>query len=430
MKKLCALLLVVVMVLLIASCGESNTGTATTVDTSSNLTDTVAADVTTEPSDIETTAAESTTEAVPGETTAPDVTENAEQTDTTQTPESTAEPVDTTVPVTTAPVTTAPVTTAPVTTAPVTTAPVTTAPVTTTTPVTTTAAPVTTEAPEPTVSDPNEESYNNALTLIKSGDYQTAYWTLKSLGNYKDAQDLLKHFLYVVAVEYVNNPAYSTPMSFITEFDSNNLPIKKSSTDSNIFYTYTYDSQGNLTESLYVEYFFGVTNKYTYDANGNLFKNESYGDTSSTVTQYSYDVSGRLEFISTDKYDYGELIDISLGTPSYDSNGNMTKVEYVVTNQGVLTGGRPYYHTSTNYKYDANGNLIEKSGDDSGYWYEYEYQYDSNGNVSRCVYTDSYGSKITTDYTYKLVYIPLDLNKLSESSKNKLSDSVGISFEN
>ena len=45
--------------------------------------------------------------------------------------------------------------------------------------------------------------YNNALALIENGEYAAAYEILDELGDYKDAQQKLGHFIYVpVKVKY------------------------------------------------------------------------------------------------------------------------------------------------------------------------------------------------------------------------------------
>ena len=63
--------------------------------------------------------------------------------------------------------------------------------------------------------------------------------------------------------------------------------------------------------------------------------------------------------------------------------------------------------------------IKELTTKDTNQTYTYTYEYDVNGNLIKETYKSN-GSPITTQYTYNLVYIPYDIDKLPHSTKSIL----------
>lgn len=272
--------------------------------------------------------------------------------------------------------------------------------------------------------------YKQAQDLINSGKYEEAYEKLKELGDFKDAKVLLSRFHYAL-VTWRKSGSYSNDVT--VSYGENNLPKQMLAINYNgdkVYNDFTYDEKGNIISCTHTNAngsrdFYD----YVYDSNGKLIK--KVPSSGNYVTYYYYGSNGKVSRMVNDYttgYDYTYEY-------TYDSANNLTK-------ETLTYNGRRSVHDHT---YDANGKLIktvltyadgnkdiiEYTYNASGQLvkefttkytnqpYTYTYEYDANGNLIKETYT-SLGSPITTQYTYNLVYIPYDIDKLPYSPKNIL----------
>jgi len=144
--------------------------------------------------------------------------------------------------------------------------------------------------------------------------------------------------------------------------------------------TYVYDENGNLTELKNTAGDGTVISafSYEYDALGHIVKEAETGSVGGMVTRtFDYNQSGELVTFgeSSDagkvKYEY-----------SYDKTGNRMSqkktgagenetIVYLYDQAGRLASETSSLTGKTSYKYDKDGNLIEKSGADTQTTYEY-----------------------------------------------------------
>ena len=76
----------------------------------------------------------------------------------------------------------------------------------------------------------------------------------------------------------------------------------------------------------------------------------------------------------------------------------------------------------TEYTYDASGKLIKESTTKyTNEKYTITYEYDKNDNLIKETYKSNIYTNITK-YTYKLVYIPYDMDDLLNNTKYLLED--------
>ena len=274
--------------------------------------------------------------------------------------------------------------------------------------------------------------YTQAQELIKSGKYEEAYKKLKELGDFKDVKILLSRFHYALVTSR-GSGSYSKDISIT--YDENNLPKQKTTINSDGSKTYvdfTYDEKGYLISTVHTNTN-GTRDYYdfVYDSNGRVIKevleDESY------VKNYYYGTNGRVSRI---------FVDYSSGSDNtyeytYDSSGNLIKEsytnifgktihDYTYDKNGKLIKTVSTYSTEnkdiTEYTYDASGKLIKEfTTKYTNATYTYTYEYDANGNLIKETY-QSIGSPIITKYTYKLVYIPYDIDDLSNNTKYLLED--------
>ncbi len=136
----------------------------------------------------------------------------------------------------------------------------------------------------------NSIKYNDALELIEKGEYVAAYEILDELGDYKDAQQKIASFRYVLVMATACNSDGETEYAEIF-YNEDNLPIQEVCTYSN----------GNKSIS-----------DYTYDANGNMIKKVSTDyDGDKYIYDYTYDANGNMiKVVSTDYDGYIESIDV------------------------------------------------------------------------------------------------------------------------
>lgn len=205
--------------------------------------------------------------------------------------------------------------------------------------------------------------YGNALDDIENGNYKDAYITLKTLGNYKDSEKILRDFTLVyLKIESLNYDEYGDPSG--TTFKTHYVNGKEREFS-------MYDEEGLLLE------------KREYNKNGDMLlylRNRDDG----TLLQNDY-----YEYFSDGKIRYHEIqsmsgreIKIAKTYYQYDENGKIS-VETRENDYGA--------ESKTVYKYDANGRKIEvKEIDIYGKEQKTVYGYDENGkNTLKMIYNKS-----------------------------------------
>ena len=167
---------------------------------------------------------------------------------------------------------------------------------------------------EPKPNDPEEELYNNAVSLLESGDLYGAYDIFLTIPHVKDAGEYLSRFSFGYA-----------------QYDYERLDDDYKHT---VYVEYDEYGRRVFSKTIYsdgIEHTYG----YVYDDNGNLIEELKNGV---IYHIYKYDEAGNpIKMIPADGY-ASEL--------EYDENGNITKI--------ILPDG-----TITEKKYDENGNVLE-----------------------------------------------------------------------
>ena len=298
-----------------------------------------------------------------------------------------------------------------------------------------------------TTKDPNAVKYDEAFALIEQGKYEAAYQMFTELGDYRDAKDQLANFRYVPTKVVTQDLLYGNTTNIEFLYNEKNFPIRETNTRGTYtaVYEYTYDNDGNLTETNYVDnyrivytydenqrvsqmaflYQTNVTSyiSYTYDAKGNLIKQdtgagsvrvylydennnitktyiEGIESANSNVSEYFYDVNGYLV-----KETFA-MLEGSIDTVieySYNANGDLIHTVYEKGTE---------YENGIEYIYDANRRLIQKTVTDAlGQKTVYDYSYDDAGNLIMETMSKSGTLTETQSYEYKLVYFPFTRSK-------------------
>ena len=240
------------------------------------------------------------------------------------------------------------------------------------------------------------------------------------LTNYKGENGIYK-YSYDANGNLINKISVLTNGNMETveyTYDENGRLVKEH-TISRITVEYKYDDEGNLIEKIdtYLPTDSESINRYTYDKNGNLIKDvyTSYG-INKHIIDYTYDANGNLikkVLIHSDGMEYiNEYI--------YDAKGNLIKDVYYTSNDQSIV---------TDYTYDENNNLI-KSVYRGSYTRVEEWTYDENGNLTNYVNTTNDKIMESTEYSYKLVYIPYDWEEISDATKDILAEKLGTRLEN
>ena len=274
----------------------------------------------------------------------------------------------------------------------------------------------------------DEEKYQNALALIKSGKCKEAYDILKALGDYKDAATLLTKFR-MLPIYYKDIDGTMVGDEFVpdeyevteTVIGANGIPTKVTLTysDGDVdAYEISFDENGRPVSivNYYLGRFYekivitydekGYTSKLEskdedgnaqysierkYDANGNLTDNIlQFPNGSTDRMTYEYDSENRItKMLEIDNESYDNAI---LTEWVYDANGNLVKEIF-----GSYNGPRYYYE----YEYDNEGKLISETIFDGMFSYV-TYYYDENGNLTRSVTEpeSAEGVYITNTYFY------------------------------
>ncbi|MBE6608636.1 MAG: RHS repeat protein [Ruminococcaceae bacterium] len=337
-------------------------------------------------------------------------------------------------------------------------------------------------------------NYNQAIDFIEEGKYEEAYSIFKNLGNsdmcdkfyyvpvhieYTSGNNKISHDFYYnennilsqsLEFEDFETDSYNRNTVNDYEYDANGNLIKWIITnykEEKSVYEYSYDTKGNLLNKTFtsgdgyrrtVEYTYdengrlikeynvpGSTLEYAYDSNNNLIKKiYTYlpeGD--QQINDYTYDKNGNL--IKDIHTSYGinkHIIDYT-----YDANDNLIKKvfihpdgmeyinEYIYDAKGNLIK-EVYYESSrsnnryvTDYTYDENNNLIKLIYKWNVTRIE-EWTYDENGNITNYVNTANDKIVESTEYSYKLVYIPYDWEEISDATKDILAEKLGTRLEN
>ena len=242
----------------------------------------------------------------------------------------------------------------------------------------------------------NEEKYNAAVALIKSGDYEGAYAAFKELGDYKDAKMHLSRFIYFPTVINYNLHdrsgvmtttlgVYNMPSRIFTEgveiIDGEGVPYTKDG-------VYTYDEKGNVIQQAVNYNGLALAYDYTLDEENRLIKAElSMDGVVTSVNGYVYDENGLLireDYVADGVvvYDYEN---------TYDANGNRIKSEFKAEE-----GDHLYI-----YVFDENNKLISESGSrPDGYFYNKEHTYNEDGQRTQTLWWEYSELFATTTYTY------------------------------
>lgn len=241
----------------------------------------------------------------------------------------------------------------------------------------------------------NEMIYLRANSYLKIEDYQNAFSDFKSVTDYKDSQEFLNGFHYLLKSRDENsgkttiNYKYDSNGNCIEaeellygdeyaktyyEYDENNNRVYAVEDDYEEHYWY-YNEQNQCINGIHTISFAGdkTTNYYyfAYDSNGNLI-HKNYGDLDGhSETDYVYDENNnRIRETITDQFGNTDLICVF----EYDENGNCIKENEV----------------------DKNGNKTPRAS----------YEYDENGNCIKETVYMSDGSEKVTNFTYHLIYLP------------------------
>lgn len=284
----------------------------------------------------------------------------------------------------------------------------------------------------------NGQNYTKAIELLESGNYEEAKAMFEELGDYKDSQQYLSGFHYVLT-----NMSYQvsgTSGTAAVTLGENNLPAKVeiNSAEVHNIAEYTYDANGNVIRE-------AITNQNgdqtvwenIYDADGKVIKATcSFAGSEGFYSDYFYDEDGKL---IREEVVWAED-DKSLYEYTYDANGNVIREDYsnALGDHGLVaytydSEGNLILEERTNsdgskaviqYTNDADGNLIKKESEDPiiGASVD-EYIYDANGNIIKRVRMNADGTQDALEAQYTLVYIPFEL---SEDMRDLLNNLINI----
>lgn len=291
----------------------------------------------------------------------------------------------------------------------------------------------------------NEEKYAQALALLEKKDYVSAHAILKELGDYKNANEMLQHFHYVLlevveTMEYATTDSTETSMHYYTynednllanwisgdrkaeyTYDENGNLIKKFSTYPNSdgkqtsqTVEYTYDADGNmLKETCYVAEKIYSFYEFVYDSNGNMVKKSYYErfipydptfpPSLQYTIDYTHDVNNRLvKQVTTRSSNDSTIVEYA-----YDAAGRLTEecvgnstYQYTYDESGNLLKKTLGDNIIDEYNYDASGNLIKQINLYGSTRYIYEYTYDADGKLIEEVHKVESEEKLTLNYYY------------------------------
>ena len=298
--------------------------------------------------------------------------------------------------------------------------------------------------------DPEEELYDQAVSLLESGDLYGAYDIFLTIPHVKDAGEYLSRFSfrcaqydleraddykYTAYFEYdgygrkvfsriIYNDGIEHTYGYVYDDNGNLIEELKNGV---IYHIYKYDEAGNPIKIIPAD---GYASELEYDESGNITKIILPGG---TITEKKYDENGNVleekttlgrHDLQTRYYEYnahGDLISntlweagkvVSVGENQWEYNEDGKPIRCVSINDGKEYSRSEYtYYESGSlkeelyfldnythkYEYDERGNKIVSSycwagEDDITYYYEY----DANGNMIK--YTREENNNITYAY--------------------------------
>lgn len=248
------------------------------------------------------------------------------------------------------------------------------------------------------------DSLTGKLTLEQFEMMETAYNILKDMGDYKNVPELLQKFDVYNCV-LINDSGVSVhDMNGVVICTIDDWPYDEHFA----LYTYSYNDKGQIIrKDVTITYlkFDGVYNPYytyEYDSNGNLITEfySGYGDILSSTSKYTYSDDGKL-ISKTVEYEDS----ISTYIYEYNQYGNLMKE----TNSAIMkeTNSPTGQSLSHTYIYDENQILIEKDYESIRGLYIERYTYDSQGRLieNEGAYSDDKTNKSTITYEYKQYHL-------------------------
>ena len=231
------------------------------------------------------------------------------------------------------------------------------------------------------------------------------------------------------------------------EYNSRNLVTK----------TQSYDKEGTKT----------LTSRYRYDDKGQLSEMTDYSVSSETetayrYTEYSYDTRGRITTfaeISQNAQPTADDIKAHQIRYTYNENGNLSKVSYPTTKDGIQSlsyiydengwlqeiKGEPHSKGQTtekvlrSYSYDAYGKVKEikdyrnrlKNGAQA---VQKIYTYDSFDRVKEMIYTDLETGKVMESYRYSYdknsnITEKTEVNNYPKEEKDKVNETKAYTYD-
>ncbi|MBQ2809515.1 MAG: hypothetical protein IJF11_01335 [Clostridia bacterium] len=206
-------------------------------------------------------------------------------------------------------------------------------------------------------------------------------------------------------------------------YNSNNGKLLSVRYGNNVLIEYTYDNLDRVTEITYSKGSKSRTYTYTYDSSGNVIKVEN--DDNNQTTMYDYDSSGNLKRYYT--YNSNTGIIINSMSYSYDSKARLSEASYYkdfLINSDVYE----YYTANHNYQYEyGNDDSLSSSSISfmNNNMYSFNYSYDAFGRLTQR--TSHFNEEMTIINAY--VYVN-DNSKTSNRVDKYISQISGfISFE-
>ena len=305
--------------------------------------------------------------------------------------------------------------------------------------------------------------YNNAMELLKNGEYEAAYKQFRVLVGHEDAEDHFNRFYFftVSTRSEKNGEVKSADYTFGEDKLPKRIdiyPTDGAASD----YELIYDDKGRIVEvKCSDESGDHPSIEYSYNESEESVRTVfSFPDGDTATAEEYYDGERKIRELFTDrdgeqtKYEYfyegvkciREVITYSDGgrdvtENTYDENnciikmvltardGRLETTELTHDNYGNLIKA-VYTDSEGNCEtaectYDAVGNMIKMiSFYADGTSEIKEYTYDTFGNRTKETYTDTEGNITVTETEYMLVYLPIDL---SYSERVKLNGISGLS---
>ena len=231
------------------------------------------------------------------------------------------------------------------------------------------------------------------------------------------------------------------------EYNSRNLVVK----------TQSYDKEGTKT----------LTSRYRYDDKGQLSEMTDYSVSSETetayrYTEYSYDTRGRITTfaeISQNAQPTADDIKAHQIRYTYNENGNLSKVSYPTTKDGIQSlsyiydengwlqeikgelhsKGQTTEKVLRSYSYDAYGKVKEikdyrnrlKNGAQA---VQKIYTYDSFDRVKEMIYTDLETGKVMESYRYSYdknsnITEKTEVNNYPKEEKDKVNETKAYTYD-